>query len=195
MIEKALKDDLAKGIITRSSIMQIVGWGHLRNPKRVKCPSEITIKNEDLLYSENMYAILSHSIKGIGPTYLSKIIRFACPDQAGAIDTRIVRVFGAGDSNCFKHNWLDLKAVNYGYGWYINEKQKNWPQGYFEWLKILRYLKQNLNAKHISCLHPDIFLINSLREKGVWTCADVEMALFSYSSYVINHEAQTGKKL
>jgi hypothetical protein len=56
---------------------------------------------------------------------------------------------------------------------------------YFRWLDILEHLKNQLNLKGIQCPHPDSFVMSGLREKGIWTCADVEMALFAYSSGIL----------
>jgi len=81
---------------------------------------------------------------GLGPTYLSKVIRFALPEEYGAIDTRIVRVVGQGDPASRQHNWLALRVRNDGYGWYIPKVQVTWPNDYAKWINILRFLQVNL---------------------------------------------------
>ncbi|MDK2986614.1 MAG: hypothetical protein PWQ96_2258 [Clostridia bacterium] len=184
-IEGIFRKNISKLIITNEAIMQIVQWGKLRNPKRVNCPAFINFTNEELSNPARMYSKLCKEINGLGPTYRSKIIRFACPQNAGAIDTRIVRVFGKGDLASVKYDWLDLKVVNYGYGWYINENQKRWPGDYFVWLNILTEIRDQLNNNDVRCSHPDVFVESGLREKGKWSCADVEIALFAYSSGIV----------
>lgn len=184
-IEKLYKQELSEHCICSKAIMQIVRWGRLRNPSRVKCPDNIHFTSEELLNPASIYNKLHKEVDGLGPTYISKIIRFACPQIAGAIDTRIVRVFGKGDPASAQYEWLDLKAVNYGYGWYINDNQKKWPDDYFIWLNMLAEISNHLNHNNIHCPHPDSFVESGLREKGKWVCADVEMALFAYSSSIV----------
>ena len=55
--------------------------------------------------------ILQRKIKGLGPTYLSKVLRFALPSEFGAIDTRIVRVVGMGDPTSKQQNWLSIWRI------------------------------------------------------------------------------------
>jgi hypothetical protein len=126
--------------------------------------------------------ILRKNTRGLGPTYLSKVLRFALPSEFGAIDTRIVRVVGNGDSNSKEQSWLSLKVRNDGYGWYIPENQSAWPKDYSRWINILRFFAQLLNNSGKLCPHPKDFVINGLRTAGVWTCADIEMAIFSHVS-------------
>ncbi|HHW41621.1 MAG TPA: hypothetical protein GXX19_10840 [Syntrophomonadaceae bacterium] len=184
-IEKLFMQELSELYISSYAVMQIVYWGNLRNPARVKCPNIIYITNTELFNPESMYNKLCKETDGLGPTYISKIIRFANPRIAGAIDSRIVRVFGKGYSSFTKCNWLDLKAVKHRSGWYINKNQKGWPEEYFLWLDILTKIRNLLNKNGIQCPHPNAFVTSGLREKGKWTCADVEMALFAYSTRIV----------
>ena len=130
--------------------------------------------------------LMDESVKGIGPTYVSKVLRFALPVQYGAIDTRCVRVLGNGDSLSNRNRWLQLvahrpdKKVN---RWAIQSYNYNWTDGYGTWTNILRYFAHKLPD---NCPHPQNFVDAGLRDKGVWTCADVEMALFAYASGVIS---------
>lgn len=128
---------------------------------------------------ENIAQMLQDSTKQLGPTYVSKVLRFALPVHFGAIDTRCVRMFGE-DSD---HRWVSLKVVDYGYGPYIETASSRWPRGYGTWINILRYFAHHLPT---NCPHPQNFVDSGLRTKGVWTCADVEMALFAYASSITN---------
>jgi len=129
---------------------------------------------------------LQEQIRGLGPTYLSKLLRFALPQEFGAIDTRIVRVVGMGDSQSKLQEWLCLKVRNDGYGWYIPKNQSAWPSEYSKWINILRFCAHFLNNSGKLCPHPEGFLTNDLRKRGIWACVDVEMALFSYASKHLN---------
>jgi len=126
-------------------------------------------------------------ISGLGITYLTKVLRFAAPSEFGAIDSRIVRVFGQGDNNSKQQNWLSLTACP-GEGeqrWAIRE-QSTWPKEYGKWIKMLRFLANLLSSENSCCPHREPFIESGLRQKGVWVCADVEMALFAYASQHIN---------
>jgi len=188
-LEKKVSKEAKDGIIKKNHILDIAEWGCLRN-KDIKCPEELylfenrdnkrKIKNSPI----ELIKILESEIEGFGPTYLSKVLRFAFPSKFGAIDTRIVRVLGDGDSDSKQKNWFSLKAINRGNGWYIN--RKNWLEGYSRWISILRFLKELLNKSKFDCPHPKAFLTENLRSRDVWACADVEMTLFSYASKHIN---------
>jgi hypothetical protein len=124
-------------------------------------------------------SLQASGVNGIGPTYFSKIVRFGLPQEYGSIDTRCVRVFGIGDLASLRHQWINLKARNDGYGWYIPKLQPAWPRAYADWTNILRFFVSILPE---NCPHPQKFVANGLRSKQTWACADVEMALFSYAS-------------
>lgn len=186
-ITEAAKNDL----IGKEQVLSVVSWGKLRNPASVKCPETFSLQ----LYENErphreiakdparpLRALAILNIKGLGPTYLSKILRFALPQEFGAIDTRIVRVTGVGDPDSKKCAWLALKTRNDGYGWYIPKNQPAWPNEYPKWINILRFLAHDLNSSRKVCPHPANFVKTGLRQPGTWACADVEMALFSYAS-------------
>lgn len=172
-------------------VISVAEWGKLRNIGRVKGPSSlrnINLHEESGLPFAQLagnplppLTSLDNQVEGLGPTYLSKVIRFALPQEYGSIDTRIVRVVGLGDRDSKLLDWLDLGVRNDGYGWYISRYQKAWPAEYVKWLNILRFFAHRLNEIN-PCSHPLSFVNLGLRTKGVWTCADVEMAIFSYVS-------------
>lgn len=190
-LERQLASHHKKNGVSLDDVKDIARWGKLRNPSKIKGNSFVlpcetfygpdeSHNPQNSIHSLSPLSILTENItSGIGPTYFSKILRFAAPRFYGAIDTRCVRVFGKGDPACEHHDWLDIYVKNYGYGWFIPEKQKNWPNGYVKWLDILKTICSLLPA---NCPHPSEFVKHGLREKGVWTCADVEMVLFTYAS-------------
>ncbi|MBO8183552.1 MAG: hypothetical protein H0Z28_12325 [Archaeoglobus sp.] len=51
---------------------------------------------------------------------------------------------------------------------------------YVKWIGILEYLCHALNES-LRCPHPRIFVRYKLRQEGVWSCADVEMALHAFA--------------
>lgn len=189
-ITKAAKNNLLK----KEDVLSVAKWGNLRNRQGVECSETVTLplfENEDPDKKieedpSSLIGILQGKIKGLGPTYLSKVLRFALPSEFGAIDTRIVRVVGMGDPKSKQQSWLSLRVRNYGYGWYIPKNQSAWPKEYSKWINILRFCAHFLNNSGTPCPHPESFLKNDLRRRGIWACADVEMALFSYTSEYLN---------
>nr|WP_321497732.1 hypothetical protein [uncultured Methanolobus sp.] len=131
---------------------------------------------------ERYINVICSEIRNFGPTYGSKLLRFALPSEYGAIDTWLVRVFGEGDSTKKRASFLDLKVTqNPDKRWGINSYQSRWPGEYGTWINVLRYIAKHMNENGQKCPHPDKFVDAGLRENGVWFCADVEMALFSYA--------------
>jgi len=190
-LEVELTTHAKQGYVTETDIIRVAEWGRLRNKKRVQCPELVRLS----LYGADDLAVffrtppsahltqLGETIKGMGPTYLSKILMFSRPQLFGAIDTRLVRVFGRGDANIEYLRWLLLEVRNYGYGWYIPEIQTSWPREYNTWIEILHYIASLCNKNGHKCPHPDQYIAVGLREKGIWIAADVETALFSYASW------------
>lgn len=127
--------------------------------------------------------VLATNTVGIGPVYDSKILRFACPEDFGAIDTWVVRVFGRGDPLfASEGKWLGLKATqDRDKRWSIPEDQRGWLAEYAHWIQVLRYIAARLNALGIACPHPASFVRAGLRRPGEWFCADVEMVLSAYA--------------
>lgn len=181
--------------ISLKDVKDVTEWGGLSNRGAIKSkdivlPSKslFTINGDVRQELDQQPTLPIHSLqeyieKGIGPTYQSKIVRFGLPQEYGAIDTRCVRVFGQGDPQSQRHNWLPLK-VRYGNRWYIPKTQAAWPDGYGRWINILRYFSQKLPK---TCPHPKTFEDSGLRADNKWICSDVEMALFTYASKVINN--------
>lgn len=180
--------------ITIDDVRAVAVWGAMRNRDRivgqpvVMPPNTLTVRNglpqPSIEHSPanpiNTLALIS----GLGPTYQSKVLRFALPSEYGAIDTRVVRVFGQGDPASQQHNWLNLQATlgmhkGRATGWSIPATQRHWPDGFSAWINILRYIAAVIPS---NCPHPQSFVQRRLRQQGAWTCADVEMALFSYAS-------------
>lgn len=187
------KNARGKGVELGDAVAVAV-WGAMRNQGRI-AGAPVVLPGNALFSAGGVtqgrldaephtpFATLQ-SIKGFGPTYQSKILRFALPEEYGAIDTRLARVFGQGDAKAQQHDWLDLKVVLGMYkgkptGWSIPASKTRWPAGYSQWINILRYLATQLGN---TCPHPEAFVEEGLRSKGRWTCADVEMALFCYAS-------------
>jgi hypothetical protein len=175
--------------ITISDVKRVAKWGAMRNQRRI-AGRTIVLPSNNLhtpegaavaqLEGDPLAPLLRASITGgVGPTYLTKVLRFGLPQEYGAIDTRCVRVFGCGDAAIRQHDWIELRARNDGYGWFIPKTQKAWPEEYATWINILRYFALQLPA---NCPHPQPFVTARLRRAGAWECADVEMALFSYAS-------------
>jgi hypothetical protein len=177
--------------ISLQDVRTVANWGKLRNPAQIKGKEIVlpprtlhganTTPSEALAFSplEPLLVLERNIERGVGPTYLSKVLRFGLPMEYGAIDTRCARVFGEGDPRSQRHHWLKLRTRNDGYGWYISKAQRAWPSAYGIWLNILRYFSQQLPN---NCPHPGAFVHSDLRSNNAWACADVEMALFTYAS-------------
>jgi len=183
--------------LTKTHIISVARWGLLRNVKRISCPEVMSFslyEGDDVtaffrIPPSSALKPLRDSIRGIGPTYLSKILMFSRPQLYGAIDTRLVRVFGKGNADIEGLSWLSLDVKNLGYGWHIPEHQPLWPSEYDTWLEILHYAAHMCNGNRYECPHPDEYIDLGLREKGVWTVADVDTALFSYASKQLQAES------
>jgi hypothetical protein len=189
-------NDIAGGI-TLNDVRAVAGWGRLRNPGRIQGPgialtantlnnlgggSQVNLRNNP----EGPINALAN-IRGIGPTYQSKVLRFGQAQEYGAIDTRCVRVFGLGNPNSQQQEWLQLYARQSTHkgrptGWYIPANQPGWPIQYSVWINILRYFANQLPN---NCPHPANFINAGIRINGAWTCSDVEMALFTYASQYV----------
>ncbi|MBT8508710.1 hypothetical protein AZH53_09865 [Methanomicrobiaceae archaeon CYW5] len=197
MISQAAMDNA----LDRTHLIEIATWGSLPNPKNVSCQDPIRIslyhdgapafwlENEP----ENAVCILGCRIRGFGPTYCSKVLHFAVPQIFGAIDTRLVRVFGKGDPlSGGKYQLLDLNVSYSNNLWQIPRDQEGWPREYGTWVRVLNHIAGALNTEGIACPHPEQYLQSGRREEGKWLPADVETALFSYASQVVkgDHDIQ-----
>lgn len=188
-LERDLTMSAGHGYLTKPDIMRVAKWGHLFKTKGIRCPERVEISLYDGEDMAEFYGFacaslnrLGEAITGMGPTYLSKLLMFSQPQLYGAIDTRLVRVFGRGDTDIEGPKWLSLEVKNYGYGWYIPENQTSWPSEYGTWIDILHRTALLCNTSGPKCPHPDEYVADGLREKGVWIAADIETALFSYAS-------------
>ena len=185
-LEVDLTRHAKQGYVTKTDIMKVADWGGLRNKQRVQCPDIVKIS----LYGGNDVAEFFRArpsdalrtlkaVEGLGPTYQSKILMFSRPQFYGAIDTRLVTVFGRGNNLIKGLKWILLRVAP---GPYIPETQSSWPGEYDTWIEILHHIASLCNSRGHKCPHPDEYIAIGLREKGIWIAADVETALFSYAS-------------
>jgi hypothetical protein len=196
-LETTLSHAAKDNCLGLAHLRAVAEWGRLRNVKRVTCPEvlelglyapdgtvSVSVKNDPLRPLE----ILQAQTKGLGPTYVSKVLHFSLPAEYGAIDTRLVRVFGEGDPDATDQAWLKLYVRDYGYGWFIPAVQRYWPSEFATWILILKEIAGTLNAAGIACPHPSGFVERGLRREGEWLCADVETALWSYASQALGYD-------
>jgi len=172
-------------------VREIARWGGLT--RRIDCPGRLSVT----LYAGDAPAYwlvhdsgetvrdIERQIRGFGPTYASKLLRFAVPQVFGALDTRLVRVLGRGDPAMQRYALLDLAAERSGGRWAIPAGQLEWPGEYGAWTGILHTLASALNREEVCCPHPAGFVAAGLRSHGIWLATDVETALFAYASAVV----------
>ena len=178
-LESRLGSHAIEGGITPDDICEVVKWSR-RDYSRISIPDTCRFSMQGT--SHEVVKRLS-DIDNIGPTTASKVLRFALPKQWGAIDTRLVRVFGCGDDAHRRHDWLQLRVrQNDVPKWYIPKNQRHWPSEYQTWTRILSCIAGKLPA---NCPHPEEFEKSGLREGKTWTVADVEMALFAYVTAIV----------
>lgn len=179
---------------TRSNLEDIAEWGNLPDVKKIQSPDPFRIP----LYSGNKPAlchyydpvnaicIIESRVKGFGPTFSSKLLHFSIPQIYGALDTRLVRVFGNDSKDPESYHFLNLKVNRPKKGRpSIPKTQTNWPEEYGTWLGILRYMADHLNTEGIHCPHLEIYYSKNMRERKIWLPADVETALFCYASRIV----------
>jgi len=177
--------------VRRADIQDVADWGTRTGRKRgkaVKCSEYVrlhlyegNLPLPDLARNPDAALDDLREVDFVGPTYKSKVLRFAMPGEYGAIDTNVVRVFGGGGCGVSTHGWLKLRVTKRRDGPYIRKEQRAWPSDYGLWINILRYFAQHLTREGVACPHPEAFIESGLREPGRWACADVEMALFAYA--------------
>ncbi len=186
-LEKEISAAARQNSLRLEHVVKIAKWGKLPNIGRIACPDPIKIKlyQNDLpapwLVAEpqNTVLLLQHQITGFGPTYVSKLLHFSVPQICGALDTRLVRVFG---KKAQKYPLLNLYAMEIDGRWAIPATQAGWPGEYKIWVKILEVFADYLNKNQIPCPHPPKYQQSGLRKDGIWLPADVETALFAYAS-------------
>jgi len=194
-LECTMIDAAKRNRITKDHLLQIAQWGRHPSQDMITCQDRIELP----LYVDGTYAdwVESNPVKGIkvfapqmsyfGKVYQSKLLRFAMPWEYGAIDKILCQVFGRGDPASQHTELLSLK-VKYDYQknrWDLQDQQAEWPSEYGTWIQILRMIASELNQSGMPCPHPELMYARGLRKKGIWECADVEMALFSFASKVI----------
>ena len=188
-LEQEISQAAKQNTLDKTHLMKIAEWGGLPNKKRISCKRPINIE----LYTnglparwlakepEKAISILQEQIKGFGPTYYSKILHFAVPMVFGALDSRLVSVFGKGVPSKQRYSLLNLKVTRSGGRGSISTAKTGWPTEFGAWTVILNYIAQTLNHERIRCPHPDEYKLLKLRPNGIWFPADVETALFSYT--------------
>ena len=196
-LETKLIQTARQNFVLLEDIVDIAYWGGLVNPSNISAETErIRVDQYDsqgqlfpFIYTnpDTPLTQLANQTEGLGPTYLSKVLRFAVPREFGAIDSRLVRVFGRSRRQEPQHNWLKLTAHTAKRGASIRINKSVWPSEYRKWIFILRTFVNQLNfgENPIPCPHPKEFKKSKIRTKNHWACADVEMALFAYASKIL----------
>lgn len=189
-LEIELTDAARRNRITCDQVMKIARWGGHPMLEKIRFSKDLDLP----LYQAGSPApwirddpaeglrLIRPQVSYLGPTYMTKVLRFSLPAEFGALDTRITRVFGLGDPKHSYVHLLDLEAEDKGWKWFIRYPQPAWPDEYSMFIFILRYMVQALNREEIRCPHPQVLYDHGLRIPGVWECADLEMALFSFAS-------------
>lgn len=183
-LEATMRIEARENRLFREHLLAVERWGR-KQGHRVEAEDEIDlslysdgeIRQELADRPELPLLELDEQTKYFGPTYLSKVFLFAAPEEYGAIDTRMVTVFGQGG-----RNWFNLGVSSAGSGAAIKKTQAGWPSEYGTWIHILRWLASSLNDWDVGCPHPEAYVQSGLRSEGQWCCADVQTALFSYAT-------------
>lgn len=190
-LERTLTATAMDNTVTKADVVSVVRWGGgARRVSGINCPGTVSLPlyeegKPDRRIENNAWLPLKKldlETNGLGPTSLSKVLRFAMPSEYGAIDTRLVRVVGVGDREAKQHSWLGLTVKEGEDGLWSISREEGWRKEYATWIDILRFFAQYLNEGGVACPHPPAFAEAGLRTQGVWYCADVEMALWSYAS-------------
>ena len=189
-LEIQLSQAAKNNAITSHHVMKIARWGAHPMIDKIRCNNRIDLplfeNNKPAAWIQDNPAygimLLRPQVYYLGPTYMTKVLRFSMPSEFGALDTRITRVFGKGDPLHSYLPLLELEAEDQGGKWFIKYPQPAWPSEYSTFIFILRVMADYQNCSGISCPHPEVLYEHGLRRKGVWECADVEMALFSFAS-------------
>ena len=179
-------------------LIDIAKWGKLPNTKQISWqkPSELTLYVNDQpapwlrIEPEKAISKVEGQIRGFGPTYASKLLHFAVPQIFGALDTRLVRTFGKGDTDAQRYPFLNMTVTRSGGRWTILASQPGWADEYGKWIAILNYIAHSLNEKGNRCPHPEKYVSSGLRKDHTWFPADVETALFSYASQEIKRKKE-----
>jgi len=187
--ERFLKIRKSRKPIKLDDILEVIDWGVPnwydrveKNNKKKRIEIKMWTTGTQESYKKRIPSLLNELtyLTGVGLVSATKVLRFADPKVFGVLDSRIVREFG---DNGRKHNWLTLRAVKYRENDRYVIRGGDEANQYIRWLNILHYFAKKLNEGNGKrrCPHPEFFVAAGLRKKGVWTCADVEMALFRYA--------------
>lgn len=188
-LEKEFAKAVSDSILVPNQLYSLAKWGNLNKKPKLKFGNFIPLSfyqdgqiSKKVLYDPSFYiSDLDKRIEHFGPTFISKLLRFSLPEYYGAIDTRIVSVFGTGGRGHKGKNWINLDASSGG----SISKTPGWQFEYAAWIFILRYIASKLNSEGEKCPHPKRFVQEGLREEGKWYCADIEMALYAYTHEVL----------
>lgn len=188
-LETQMRSSLQNGEIKKQDVLDVAYWGKFFYPPKITSPESIPIaekvqKDDGSSILQALITLKENGV-GFGPTYLSKVLRFAFPDRAGGLDSRIIRVFGIGDPTVNQYQWLTIRTHKLGSEWTIN-RNRLWPLEYDKWLRILSRIVAFINDKEVFCPHPQKFIDTGLRAEGIWINADVEMAVLTYVTDVLN---------
>ncbi|MDR3543130.1 MAG: hypothetical protein P4L69_19520, partial [Desulfosporosinus sp.] len=181
-LEMQMRCFLQNGKIKKRDILDIANWGKYYHLNKIISPESISIG--DGISILEALTTLEQNVGGLGANYLTKILRFAFPNRSGALDCRTVRVFGIGDPTVNQYQWLTIRVQRSRSGWSV-VRNRMWHLEYQKWLRILERMVSLVNAKGIFCPHPRKFLDTGLRTEGIWTSADVDMAIFAYATNLI----------
>jgi hypothetical protein len=193
-LECLMIDAAKRNCITRDHLLHIAQWGGHPSSDQIRCRNPISLP----LYTDEGYAdwVITNPVKGIeilnpqmyyfGKVFQSKLLRFVMPWEFGAIDKRICQVFGRGDPGSQYCELLSLEVEYNGKRWDLKYQQAGWPSEYGTWIQILRMIANEMNQSGTPCPHPELMYEMGLRKKGIWECADVEMAMFSFVSRLLS---------
>jgi hypothetical protein len=189
-LELELSRAARERVLCEKHLLDIAEWGGLRNKKRISCPRSIKIQ----LYTRDSPAgwlkkdparavgLIENQIIGFGPTYSSRILHFAVPSVFGALDTRVVRIFGRENGHPGRYSLMNLKVTRVGSSYAVFSNQPGWPDEYATWTGALNQIAKSLNEQKIKCPHPKRYIQSGLRTKGAWLPADVETSLFAFAT-------------
>ena len=182
-LEIQLTSHAKAGGVTEGDIRDVARWGmpNADDEDYITIRSKLSFQrmNESLItYSidespEYLAYQLCNAVNRILTVRASKVLRFALPEHFGAIDRRCIYVFGMDGLK-----WISLSNRN--------KDNHDRLREYKVWVNILRYFSYKLQINQISCPHPKEFADVGLRDSETWMCADVEMALFTYATHILD---------
>jgi len=157
--------------MTGKDILAVAAWGRLPGRRARLVSGPVDIGALDAKAAGNAASLIrdvKQKIRGFGLAFTSKLLRFYDPVRFGVLDSVLARSWPA----------LGLQVCSGARGSYVPATMEAF-KSYATWVTTLACIASRLNAAHRTCPHPPVLLAKRLREKGRWTCADVEMALFA----------------